>query len=285
MAPEETARHGPGSLAGKTMLMSGGSRGIGLAIALRAARDGANVVLIAKTDKPDPRLEGTIHTAAAAIEAAGGRVLAIVGDVRSDETVSRAVEGALTAFGGIDVVLNNASVLSLAGTLEVTPKRYDLMQDVNVRGSYMLTRAALPHLLTAENPHILTLSPPLNLDPKWLGAHPAYTLAKYGMTLCALSFAAEFARRGVASNALWPRTTIATAAVANILGGEEMMRRSRKPEIMADAAHAILTTPGRTLTGQAIIDEELLRSRGTTDFARYAVDPAAELMLDLYVDL
>ncbi|WP_245933290.1 SDR family oxidoreductase [Arthrobacter livingstonensis] len=284
MPPVETSMDMSGSLAGKTILMSGGSRGIGLAIAVRAARDGANVVLIAKTDKPDPRLEGTIHTAAAAIEAAGGRVLAIVGDVRSDETVSHAVEAAVTAFGGIDVVLNNASVLSLAGTLEVTPKRYDLMQDVNVRGSYMLTRAALPHLLTAENPHILTLSPPLNLDPKWLGAHPAYTLAKYGMTLCALSFAAEFAQQGVASNALWPRTTIATAAVANILGGEEMVRRSRRPEIMADAAHAILTTPSRRLTGQVIIDEELLRSRGTTDFARYAVDPSAELMPDLYVD-
>lgn len=284
MPPVETSMDMSGSLAGKTILMSGGSRGIGLAIAVRAARDGANVVLIAKTDKPDPRLEGTIHTAAAAIEAAGGRVLAIVGDVRSDETVSRAVEAAVTAFGGIDVVLNNASVLSLAGTLEVTPKRYDLMQDVNVRGSYMLTRAALPHLLTAENPHILTLSPPLNLDPKWLGAHPAYTLSKYGMTLCALSFAAEFVQQGVASNALWPRTTIATAAVANILGGEEMVRRSRRPEIMADAAHAILTTPSRRLTGQVIIDEELLRSRGTTDFARYAVDPSAELMPDLYVD-
>ncbi|MGO4385592.1 SDR family oxidoreductase [Specibacter sp. RAF43] len=280
-APEQPPQ---GSLGGKTILISGGSRGIGLAIAQRAARDGANVVLIAKTDTPDPRLEGTIHTAAASIEAAGGRVLAFVGDIRSDETISRAVEGAVTAFGGIDVVLNNASVLSLAGTLDVSPKRFDLMQDVNVRGTFMLTRAALPHLLRADNPHILTLSPPLNLDPKWLGAHPAYTLAKYGMTLCALGFAAEFADRGVASNALWPRTTIATAAVANILGGEEMMRRSRHPAIMADAAHAVLTTPGRELTGQTIIDEELLRSRGVRDFSGYAVDPAAELMVDLYVD-
>jgi citronellol/citronellal dehydrogenase len=284
MPAKESSTDRSGSLSGRTIVMSGGSRGIGLAIALRAARDGANVVLVAKTDKPDPRLEGTIHTAAAAIEAAGGRVLAVVGDIRSDETISRAVEGAVTAFGGIDVVLNNASVLSVAGTLELAPRRYDLMQDVNTRGTYMLTRAALPHLLTAENPHILTLSPPLNLDPKWLGAHPAYTLAKYGMTLCALSFAAEFAQQGVASNALWPRTTIATAAVANILGGAEMVRRSRTPEIMADAAHAILTTPSRELTGQVIIDEEFLRSRGTSDFARYAVDPSAELMPDLYVD-
>lgn len=275
---------GAASLAGKTILMSGGSRGIGLAIALRAARDGANVVLLAKTDKPDPRLDGTIHTAAAAIEAAGGRVLAVVGDVRSDEAVSRAVEGAVSAFGGIDVVLNNASVLTLAGTLELTPKRYDLMQDVNVRGTYMLTRAALPHLLHAGNPHILTLSPPLNLAPQWLGSHPAYTLAKYGMTLCTLAFAAEFAGQGVAANALWPRTTIATAAVANILGGAEMVRRSRTPEIVADAAHAILTTPARELTGQVLIDEDVLRERGMEDFSQYAVDPSAELMPDLYLN-
>jgi citronellol/citronellal dehydrogenase len=273
-----------GSLAGKTVLMSGGSRGIGLAIALRAARDGANVVLIAKTDAPDPRLEGTIHTAAAAIEAAGGRALPIVGDIRDDETIARAVEAAVSTFGGIDVVLNNASVLSMSGTLDVTPKRYDLMQDVNVRGTFMLSKAALPQLLRASNPHILTLSPPLNLDPKWLGANPAYTLAKYGMTLTALGLAAEFAKQGVASNALWPRTTIATAAVANILGGDEMIRRSRKPSIMADAAHAILTTDSRALTGQVIIDEELLRERGITDFDGYAVDSSAELMPDLYVD-
>lgn len=273
-----------GNLGGKTIIMSGGSRGIGLAIAERAARDGANVVLIAKTETPDPRLEGTIHTAAAAIEAAGGKVLAVVGDIRDDDTIASAVAQAVNTFGGIDIVLNNASVLSMDGTLKVTPKRYDLMQDVNVRGSFMLSKAALPHLLEAANPHILTLSPPLNLDPKWLGANPAYTLAKYGMTLTALGFAAEFARQGVASNALWPRTTIATAAVANILGGEEMVRRSRHPAIMADSAHAILTTNSRSLTGQTIIDEELLRARGMTDFSAYAVDPSVELMMDLYVD-
>lgn len=273
-----------GSLSGKTMLMSGGSRGIGLAIAERAARDGANVVLIAKTDAPDPRLEGTIHTAAAAIEAAGGKVLAVVGDVRDDETIASAVAQAVDTFGGIDIVVNNASVISLDGTLKVSPKRYDLMQDVNVRGTFMLSKAALPFLLEAANPHILTLSPPLNFSPKWLGANPAYTLAKYGMTLTALGFAAEFAAQGVASNALWPRTTIATAAVANILGGAEMIRRSRHASIMADAAHAILTTDSRELTGQAIIDEELLRERGVNDFSGYAVDPSAKLMIDLYVD-
>lgn len=274
----------PGTLAGKTVLMSGGSRGIGLAIAVRAARDGANVVLIAKTDTPDPRLEGTIHTAAAEIEAAGGKVLAVVGDVRDDETIASAVQNAVDTFGGIDIVVNNASVISLDGTLKVAAKRYDLMQDVNVRGTFMLSKAALPHLLQAANPHILTLSPPLNFDPKWLGGHPAYTLAKYGMTLAALGFAAEFAVQGVASNALWPRTTIATAAVANLLGGQEMIQRSRHPAIMADAAHAILTTPSTELTGQSLIDEELLRARGMSDFAGYAVDPSAELMVDLYVD-
>lgn len=272
------------NLRGKTILMSGGSRGIGLAIAERAARDGANVVLIAKTDAPNPRLEGTIHTAAAAIAVAGGKVLAVVGDVRDDETIASAVAQAVATFGGIDIVVNNASVISLDGTLQISPKRFDLMQDVNVRGTFMLGKAALPFLLEATNPHILTLSPPLNFSPKWLGANPAYTLAKYGMTLTALGLAAEFAGQGVASNALWPRTTIATAAVANILGGAEMIGRSRHASIMADAAHAIFTTDSRELTGQAIIDEELLGERGVTDFAGYAVDPAAKLMLDLYVD-
>ncbi|WP_104089691.1 NAD(P)-dependent oxidoreductase [Arthrobacter sp. GMC3] len=272
------------SLAGKTIVMSGGSRGIGLAIAERAARDGANVVLIAKTDIPDPRLEGTVHTAAAAIEAAGGKVLAVVGDVRDDDTIALAVSQAVATFGGIDIVVNNASVLSMDGTLSISQKRYDLMQDVNVRGTFMLSKAALPYLLDAGNPHILTLSPPLNMKQKWLAMNPAYTLAKYGMTLTALGFAAEFASQGVASNALWPRTTIATAAVANIIGGDEMIRRSRTPAIMADAAHAILTTNSRELTGQTIIDEQLLRERGMSEFGHYAVDPTAELATDFYVD-
>lgn len=279
---ETTNNPATDSLAGKTIIMSGGSRGIGLAIAIRAAADGANIVLIAKTDQPDPRLEGTIHTAASAIEAAGGKALPILGDIRSDETIAQAVSAAVETFGGIDIVLNNASVLYLAKTGEVQPKRYDLMQGVNVRGTFMLTQASLPHLLEAENPHILTLSPPLNLSQKWLAAHPAYTLAKYGMTLNALGFAAEFADRGISSNALWPRTGIATAAVANLLGGDEMIRRSRKPEIMADAAHVVLTSRG--LTGQTLIDDDVLRTVGVTDFSRYAVDPTAELFMDIYID-
>lgn len=270
------------TLAGKTIIMSGGSRGIGLAIALRAATDGANIVLIAKTDQPDPRLDGTIHTAAAAIKSAGGKALPILGDIRSDETIAQAVTAAVETFGGIDIVLNNASVLYLAKTGEVQPKRYDLMQAVNVRGTFMLTQASLPHLLNAENPQILTLSPPLDLSQKWMAAHPAYTLAKYGMTLNALGFAAEFADHGISSNALWPRTSIATAAVANLLGGEETVRRSRKPEIMADAAHIVLTSHG--LTGQTLVDEDVLRGAGIVDFTGYAVDPSAELFMDIYID-
>lgn len=277
-----SSTQGTSTLAGKTIVMSGGSRGIGLAIALRAAADGANIVLIAKTDQPDPRLEGTIHTAAAAIEEAGGKALPILGDIRSDETIAQAVAAAVETYGGIDVVLNNASVLYLAKTGEVQPKRYDLMQDVNVRGTFMLSQACLPFLRQAENPQILTLSPPLNLSQKWLAAHPAYTLAKYGMTLAALGFAAEFAEEGISSNALWPRTGIATAAVANLLGGEEMIRRSRKPEIVADAAHVILTSTG--LTGQTLIDEDVLRGAGVTDFSGYAMDPTAEPFMDIYID-
>jgi citronellol/citronellal dehydrogenase len=258
------------SLAGKTVLMSGGSRGIGLAIALRAARDGANVVMLAKTDTPDPRLEGTIHTAAEAVQKAGGQALAVVGDVRYDEDIAAAVAQAVSAFGGIDIVVNNASVISLAHTLELEPKRFDLMQDVNMRGTFMLSRAALPHLKKAENPHILSLSPPINLDPKWLGAHTGYTLAKYGMSLATLGIAAEFARDGIAANTLWPRTTIKTAAVGNILGGEALLARSRTPEIYADAAYEVLTKPSREYTGQSLIVEDVLLAAGVTDFSQYS---------------
>jgi citronellol/citronellal dehydrogenase len=258
------------SLAGKTVLMSGGSRGIGLAIALRAARDGANVVMLAKTDTPDPRLEGTIHTAAEAVQKAGGQALAVVGDVRNDEDIAAAVAQAVSAFGGIDIVVNNASVISLARTLELEPKRFDLMQDVNMRGTFMLSRAALPHLKKAENPHILSLSPPINLDPKWLGAHTGYTLAKYGMSLATLGIAAEFARDGIAANTLWPRTTIKTAAVGNILGGEALLARSRTPEIYADAAYEVLTKPSREYTGQSLIVEDVLLAAGVTDFSQYS---------------
>lgn len=271
-------------LAGKTILMSGGSRGIGLAIALRAARDGANVAILAKTDTPDPRLEGTIHTAAEAIRAAGGQALPIVGDVRSDDDIARAVFETAGEFGGIDIVVNNASVISLARTLDLDAKRYDLMQDVNVRGTFMLSRAAIPMLRDAENPHILSLSPPLNLDPKWLGAHTGYTLAKYGMSMVTLGLAAEFGRDGIAANTLWPKTTIKTAAVGNILGGEALLAKSRTPEIYADAAYEVLTAPSRELTGRSLIVEDVLAEAGVTDLAKYSpgVDES-ELFPDIFL--
>lgn len=275
------------TLAGRTILLSGGSRGIGLAIALRAAADGANIALLAKTDAPHPRLEGTVHTAAAAIEAAGGRALPIVGDVRNDEDIQTAVERTVEAFGGIDIVVNNASVIDLSGSLDLAAKKYDLMQDVNVRGTFMLSRAALPALREAANPHILSLSPPLNLSPKWLGAFPGYMLAKYGMTLATLGLAAEFAAAGVAANTLWPRTTIATAAVRFALGGEEMMRRSRTPELYADAAHEVLTRPSRECTGQTLIVEDVLAAAGITDLSGYAAVPGTpdeELFPDIFLD-
>lgn len=261
------------TLAGKTLLISGGSRGIGLAIALRAARDGAGVALLAKTDVPHPRLEGTVHSAAAAIEAAGGRALPIVGDVRNDADIATAVARTREEFGGIDIVVNNASVIDLSGSLELTAKKYDLMQDVNVRGTFMLSRAALPALKESANPHILSLSPPLNLTQKWLGAFPGYMLAKYGMTLATLGLAAEFAADGVAANTLWPRTTIATAAVRFALGGDRMMKLSRTPEIYADAAHAVFCRPSRDRTGQTLIVEDVLREAGITDFSGYAAVP------------
>ena len=260
-------------LAGKTILMSGGSRGIGLAIALRAAADGANIALLAKTDSPHPRLEGTVHSAAEQIRAAGGNALPIVGDVRNDDDVTEAVLKTQGEFGGIDIVVNNASVIDLSRSLDLQTKKYDLMQDVNVRGTFMLTRAAVPILKDAENPHILSLSPPLNLDPKWLGAHTGYTLAKYGMTMVTLGFAAEFAKDGIAANTLWPRTTIATAAVQNLLGGDMVMAASRTPEIYADAAYEVLTRPSREYTGQSLIVEDVLTDAGTTDFSRYAAVP------------
>jgi citronellol/citronellal dehydrogenase len=275
------------SLAGKTILMSGGSRGIGLAIALRAAADGANVAIIAKTDTPHPKLEGTIHTAAAAIEAAGGTALPIHGDVRNDDDIARAVEATVAEFGGIDIVINNASVIDLSGSLELAEKKYDLMQDVNVRGTFMLSRAAIPALKNAENPHILSLSPPLNLTPKWLGGHTGYTLAKYGMTMVTLGIAAEFAEHGIAANALWPETTVATAAVQFSLGGDDMMRVSRTPEVCADAAYSVLTKPAREYTGQTLVMEDVLRADGVTDFAKYAAVPGtpdSELYPDIFLD-
>ena len=271
-----------GALAGRSVLMSGGSRGIGLAIALRVAREGANVTFLAKTDTPHARLEGTVHTAAERVREAGGGAFAVVGDVRRDEDIARAVEGAVAQFGGIDVVVNNASAIDLAGSELLDAKRYDLMQDVNVRGTFMLTRAAVPHLRRAANPHVLTLSPPLNLDPKWLGAFPGYMLAKYGMTLATLAFAHELAADGIAANTLWPRTTIQTAAVANVIGGEELMRRSRTPEIYADAAFEVLTRDAREHTARTLIVEDVLAEAGVTDLSGYSPGVAEE---DLYPDV
>lgn len=268
---------------GRSVLMSGGSRGIGLAIAVRLAREGAAVTFLAKTDTPHPRLEGTVHTAVEAVEAAGGRAAAVVGDVRHDEDVARAVETAVTQFGGIDVVVNNASVLDLAPSEVLPAKRYDLMQDVNVRGTFMLTRAAIAHLRRSDHAHVLSLAPPLNLEPKWLGAFPGYMLAKYGMTLATLGFAHELADDGVAANTLWPRTTIRTAAVANVLGGEEMMRRSRTPEICADAAFEVLRGDPRERTGQTLLVEDVLAEAGVTDLSGYADVPDDELFPDIFV--
>jgi citronellol/citronellal dehydrogenase len=271
-------------LRGRTILMSGGSRGIGLAIAERAARDGANIAMLAKTAEPHPRLEGTIYTAAAAIEAAGGAALPIVGDVRDEDAIAAAVEQTVERFGGIDVVVNNASAIDLSASAELRVKAFDLMQQIEVRGTFLLTRAAIPHLRASEHAHVLTLSPPLNLSERWLGASVGYMLAKYGMTLAALGFAAELRPDGVASNALWPRTIIATAAVQNLLGGDEAMARSRSPRIMADAAHAILARPPMERTGQTLIDEEVLAEIGVTDLAPYQHGDGSDLELDIFID-
>lgn len=275
------------SLAGKTILMSGGSRGIGLAIALRAARDGANIALMAKTDTPHPKLEGTVHTAAEQIREAGGQALPIVGDVRNDDDITGAVLTTQGEFGGIDIVINNASVIDLSGSLDLAAKKYDLMQDVNVRGTFLLSRTAVPILKDAENPHILSLSPPLNISPRWLGAHTGYTLAKYGMTMATLGLAAEFEKDGIAANTLWPATTIATAAVQFALGGDRMMKVSRTPEIYADAAYEVLTRPAAERTGQTLIVEDVLRDAGITDFSGYAAVPGTPddaLYPDIFLD-
>lgn len=271
------------TLAGKTLFITGASRGIGKAIGLRAARDGANVVIVAKTTEPQAALDGTIHTAAAEIEAAGGRALAVQADIRFEEQVHHAVAQAVERFGGIDILINNASAISLTPTLQTAMKRYDLMHSINTRGTFLTSQACLPHLLKSANPHILNLSPPLNMEERWFAPHVAYTMAKYGMSLCVLGMAGEFREAGVAVNALWPRTAIATAAVANLLGGEAAIRRCRKPEIMADAAHLILTRPSREVTGNFFIDEEVLRGEGVTDFDVYAVQPGADLIEDFFV--
>jgi citronellol/citronellal dehydrogenase len=274
------------SLSERTLFMTGGSRGIGLAIALRAARNGANVALLAKTAEPNPKLPGTIYTAAEEIEAAGGKALPIVGDVRDEASVADAVAQAVERFGGIDVCVNNASAINLKTIEETEVKRYDLMQSINARGTFLAIRACIPHLKQGTNPHILTLSPPLDLDPRWLGAHAPYTLSKYGMSLLTLGAAAELREAGVAANALWPRSVIATAAVKNLLGGDEVMARSRTPEIVADAAYAILTQPSRECTGNLFIDDEVLAElAGITDLDRYhASGEGGDLMPDFFVD-
>jgi citronellol/citronellal dehydrogenase len=272
------------SLAGKTLFITGGSRGIGLAIALRAARDGANVAIAAKTVEPDPRLPGTIHSAAEEIERAGGRALPLRVDIRDEAQVRAAVDETVGRFGGIDVLVNNASAISLTGTLATPMKRFDLMFAVNVRGTYLCSQACIPHLRRAANPHILTLSPPLNMDARWFRDHVAYTMAKYGMSMCVLGMAEEFRVDGIAVNALWPRTVIATAAL-NLIGDlADRLENARNPEIVADAAHAILVRPSREATGNFYLDEEVLRSVGVVDFARYARRPGAPLVPDLFLD-
>lgn len=271
------------TLAGRTILMSGGSRGIGLAIALRAARDGANVAILAKTDTPHPKLEGTIHTAAAEIEAAGGAALPILGDVRSQESVEEAVAQTVERFGGIDIVVNNASAIDLSPTEQLSMKKYDLMQDINTRGSFLLAKSALPHLRSSDRAHVLTLSPPINLAPHWAGRHLGYTIAKYGMSLVTLGLAEEWRELGIAANSLWPRTAIATAAVQNLLGGDEAVARSRTPEIMADAAHAILVRDPSECTGRFLIDDEVLAEEGVTDLSPYGGAPG-QLLLDFFLD-
>jgi len=271
------------SLQKKTLFISGGSRGIGLAIALRAARDGANVTIAAKTAEPHPKLPGTIYTAAQAIEEAGGRALPVVCDIREEEQVAAAVAATAEKFGGIDICINNASAIQLTGTLDTDMKRFDLMHQINARGTFLVSKTCIPHLKAAANPHILNLAPPLDMKAKWFKGHVAYTMAKFGMSMCTLGMSAEFAADGIAVNSLWPLTAIDTAAVRNLLGGAGVAAMSRSPEIMADAAHAILTRPARATTGNFFIDEEVLREEGVTDFSRYAPGAKGPLAGDFFV--
>ena len=257
------------ALSDRTMVISGASRGIGLAIAVAAARQGANVVLLAKTAEPHPKLKGTVHTAVADIEAAGGKAVAVVGDVRKEDDVQRAVGTAVERFGGVDICVNNASAIATEPTESLSVKKYDLMQEINCRGTFLLSKAALPHLRESSNPHILTIAPPVNMNPHWLGVHPSYTLSKYGMSLLTLGFAAEYADAGVAANCLWPETYIATSAVANTPDGEALIAASRSPEIMADAAVEILSRPAKETTGQCFVDADVLAEAGVTDLSRY----------------
>jgi citronellol/citronellal dehydrogenase len=267
----------------KTLFITGASRGIGKAIALRAAKDGANIAIAAKTTKPHPKLPGTIYTAAEEIEKAGGKALPCIVDIRFEDQVMAAVEKTIARFGRIDILVNNASAIHLSDTVSTPMKRYDLMHEVNTRGTFLCSQKCIPYLEKADNPHILNLSPPLNMEAKWFAPHVAYTMAKFGMSMCVLGMAEELKPKGIAVNALWPRTTIATAAVRNLLGGEDMIRASRKPGIMGDAAHAILTQSSRECTGNFFTDDAVLKAEGVTDFSGYAVEPNAELMPDFFV--
>ncbi len=271
------------TLAGKTLFITGASRGIGKAIAIRAAKDGANIVVAAKTTEPHSRLPGTIHSAAEEIEKAGGKALACVVDVRDEGQIAAAVAEAARVFGGIDILVNNASAISLTGTLETPMKRFDLMHQVNTRGTFACSQACIPHLAKAANPHILNLSPPLNMEARWFAPHVAYTMAKFGMSMCVLGMAEELRSKRIAVNALWPRTAIATAAVQNLLGGETTMAGCRTVEIMADAAHVILSRPSTQTTGQFFVDDDVLASIGVTDLSKYAVTPGAPLVPDFFV--
>jgi citronellol/citronellal dehydrogenase len=272
------------SLKDKTLFITGASRGIGLAIALRAARDGANIVVAAKTAEPHPKLPGTIYTAAAEIERAGGRALPLMVDVRDESSVGKAVEQAASHFGGIDIVVNNASAINLSSTERIEMKRFDLIQQINMRGTFVTSRACIPYLRRAANPHVLALSPPLEMRAEWFAAHLPYTLSKYGMSMCMFGMAAEYREAGIAFNTLWPRTTVATAAVEFALGGREMMERSRKPEIMADAAYVIFNKPAREFTGRFVIDDALLSSEGVKSFDQYSIAPGKPLQADIFVD-
>jgi citronellol/citronellal dehydrogenase len=270
------------TLAGRTVLVTGASRGIGRAIALRAAADGANVVIAAKTSEPHPKLPGTIHSVASEVEQAGGHALAVQVDLRDEEQVVAAVEATVERFGGIDVLVNNAGAVFIASTEHTSLKRFDLMHQINMRGAWLMSKLCAPILANSENPHIVMISPPLDLHPRWLAPHLAYTLSKYGMSMAAVGLAAELAPAGIAVNAVWPKTTIATAAILNLLGGEAVARRSRHPEMVGDAVHAVITRPASEYTGNLVFDEDVLREAGVDDFSRYAVDPEAELQPDLY---
>jgi citronellol/citronellal dehydrogenase len=271
------------SLAGKTLFITGASRGIGLAIALRAARDGANIAIAAKTAEPHPKLDGTIYTAAEDIERAGGKALPLVVDVRDETMVRDALGRTAQTFGGIDIVVNNASAIQLTPVVDTDMKRFDLMHQINARGTFMVSKWAIPYLERANNPHILMISPPLDMKEKWFAPHTAYSMAKFGMSLVVLGLAGELRPKGIAVNALWPRTIIATAAIKNLLGGESRMRQARKPEIMADASYAIFSTPSRELTGRFLIDDTFLAERGVSDFEQYRVDPTQPLAQDFFL--